>query len=179
MLVFTSTPVIRPVLATTHALATTQARSATPVMGVVETIASPLTKMESPAVAQAGGSPLDGLPLEVQLLFGTIVFVGIAGLAKSSGVDVVALAQSIIKFVSSLIANLTGNGSTAGLEQPPVGSAAGDEPMAASPVAASEDESDLSQGEKERKYFSILAEEQAQKRGGTKTKRKKIKKAKK
>ena len=178
MQLFTPTPVIRPVLATTHALATTQARSATPVMGVVETIASPLTKMESPAVAQAGGSPLDGLPLEVQLLFGTIVFVGIAGLAKSSGVDVVALAQSIIKFVSSLIANLTGNGSTAGLEQPPV-SSAGDEPMAASPAAATEDESDLSQGEKERKYFSILAEEQAQKRGGTKTKRKKMKKAKK
>lgn len=95
----------------------------------------------------------DGLPIEVGLLFGTLIFVGIAGLIKSSG-------------------GLSGLAPTVGLGE------SRDDNMEEASAAQTEMEKmeELSQGEKEKKYFAVLAEEQSQKRGGSKSKRKKSKK---
>ena len=105
-----------------------------------DAIASPLRKFEAPSgAAAAGGNPLQDLPLEVTLLFAAIVVVGIAGLVKQSG----ALSDAA----------------------PTLGLGDSREDLV---EEAAEAEKELSQGEKEKKYFAILAEEQAGKRGGSK-----------
>ena len=59
-------------------------RAGRPLMATpLDAVASPLNKW-APAAA-AGGSPLDGLPLEVQALFAIIPIVGVLGLLKSNG----------------------------------------------------------------------------------------------
>merc|ERR1719343_1404336 len=49
----------------------------------LDAIASPLRKFEGSA--SATGNPLADLPIEVELLFGAILIVGVAGLVKQSG----------------------------------------------------------------------------------------------
>ena len=115
-----------------------------------DAIASPLRKFEAPAAAAAGGNPLQDLPLEVTLLFAAIVFVGIAGLVKQSGA------------LSDLA--------------PTVGLGDSREDYAdAAAQAEKEAPKEMTQGEKEKQYFAILAQEQATKRGGSKDGRKKKK----
>jgi hypothetical protein len=120
---------------------------------LVDTLAQPLLKFQSPDLGNAGGSPIDDLPLEVQLLFGTLFLTGVVGLARAAGVD--------------FSGSQTENDSTAGVEQPPVSSGS-------DPTAETENE-ELSQGEKERMYYKRIAEEMAEKRGGTKDRSKKRK----
>jgi len=72
----------------------------------IEAIASPLRKFEPSQAAPATGSPLDGLPIEVGLLFGAILLVGVAGLVKQSGVldasaPTIGLGESRDELVSS------------------------------------------------------------------------------
>ena len=103
---------------------------------------------------------LSDLPIEVGLLFGALIFVGIAGLVKQSGV-------------------LSADAPTVGLGDSRDDLVEAAREKAAEAAASQEvDISELSQAEKERKYFSVLAEEQAQKRGGSKSKRKKGKRKK-
>ena len=62
-----------------------RAGRAAPLMATpFDAVASPLNKW-APAAAAAGGSPLDGLPFEVQALFAIIPIVGVLGLLKSNG----------------------------------------------------------------------------------------------
>ena len=59
---------------------------AAPLMATpLDAFASPLNKWASPAVVSAGGSSLDGLPLEVKALFAIIPIVGVLGLLKANG----------------------------------------------------------------------------------------------
>ena len=105
----------------------------------------------SSAAPAVQGEILKDLPVEVALLFGAILLVGVAGLVKQSGV-------------------LTPNAPTVGLGE------SRDE-LAGSAAAAKATDESLSQAEQEKKYFAILAEEQKQKRGGSSDKRKKKKKS--
>ena len=117
-------------------------------MDVYSTLASPMRKFEvAPTdAAAASGNMFSDLPVEVAVLFGAIVVVGIAGLVKSSGA-------------------LSPSAPTVGLGE------SRDEKV----EEAAKAEAEMSQAEKERKYFAILADEQATKRGGSKSKRKKKK----
>lgn len=92
---------------------------------------------------------LDGLPIEVTLLFGTIVLVGVVGLVQQSGV----------------LSNAA----------PTIGFGESREEVAPAADAAAEekDESEMTQAEKEKKYFTILAEDAKRKRGGSKRKKRK------
>tara|TARA_B100000795_G_C22431219_1_gene298259 strand:+ start:61 stop:405 length:345 start_codon:yes stop_codon:yes gene_type:complete len=60
---------------------------AAPLMATpLDAVAGPLNKWApDAAAAAAGGSPLDGLPLEVKALFAIIPIVGVLGLLKSNG----------------------------------------------------------------------------------------------
>ena len=93
---------------------------------------------------------LQDLPVEVALLFGAILLVGVAGLVKQSGV-------------------LTDNAPTVGLGE-------SRDDLVGTAAAAKENDENLTQAEQEKKYFAVLAEEQKQKRGGSSEKRKKKKK---
>ena len=144
---FVATPALRPSVAASPRLA------ASPSMGLnpLDAVASPLRKFEAPAASQAAaaadnGSILDGLPIEVGLLFGAIAFVAIAGLIKQSG----ALSETA----------------------PTIGLGESREELS----EQAEEAKELSQAEKEKQYFAVLAEEVASKRGGSKSKRKKSKK---
>ena len=119
-----------------------------------DAIASPLRKFEAPPAVADGGNPLTDLPIEVGLLFGAILVVGVLGLLKQSG----ALTESA----------------------PTVGLGESREDLAPDAAAAAgQDQAEMTQGQKEKQYFAILAEEQAQKRGGSNATRKKKKKSRK
>lgn len=126
-------------------------RAGRPLMATpLDAVASPLNKW-APAAA-AGGSPLDGLPLEVQALFAIIPIVGVLGLLKSNGM-------------------LGDNAPTLGL---------GDsrEDLAPEAVAAAEQaekEADMTDAEREKMYFQQINAENKKKRGGDKSARKKKK----
>lgn len=94
---------------------------------------------------------MSDLPIEVELLFGVILIVGVAGLLKQSG-------------------TLSANAPTVELGESRDGLAA-----KAAAVQQEEASKELSQAEQEKKYFAILADEVAAKRGGSKSKRKKRK----
>ena len=51
----------------------------------LEAVASPLNKWAPAAASSAGGSSLDGMPLEVKALFAIIPIVGVLGLLKANG----------------------------------------------------------------------------------------------
>merc|ERR1712050_721608 len=107
-----------------------------------EAIASPLRKFEPSSSAPAeAGDLLTGLPIEVGLLFGTILLAGVAGLIKQSGV-------------------LSQNAPTIGLGE-------SRDDLAKSAAHAVEDEATMTQAEQEKKYFAILANEAKAKRGGS------------
>lgn len=140
------------------------ARSSTPLMlDPFGAAATPLRKFEAPAAdvaaATAQGSITDGLPIEVVLLFGTIVVVAILGLAKSAGL----LEQ---------LGSMTGGDSQAIMNRDDLTAEAKEE-MVNKEMERAKEEMEMTQGEKERKYFAMLAKEQAGKRGGTKANRKK------
>ena len=123
-------------------------RAAPPLMvaNPLDAVASPLRKFDAPD-GLGQGSPLDDLPVEVILLFGAIIVVGILGLVKQSG----ALSETA----------------------PTVSIGETRDDLADEAAKA---EAEMSQGEKEKKYFAVLAQEQATKRGGSKSKRKSKKK---
>ena len=137
-----------PAMPRTSSMPTLRTPAAGPHMDVYSTLASPMRKFEvAPTdAAAASGNMFSDLPVEVALLFGAIVVVGIAGLVKSSGA-------------------LSPSAPTVGLGE------SRDEKV----EEAAKAEAEMSQAEKERKYFAILADEQATKRGGSKSKRKKKK----
>ncbi|KAL1511380.1 hypothetical protein AB1Y20_006181 [Prymnesium parvum] len=118
----------------------------------LSTVVAPLRKFEPSGDAVArSGDLLTGLPIEVALLFGAILLVGVAGLVKQSGI-------------------LRPDAPTVGLGESRESVA----PRAAA-AAEEEDAEPLTQAEQEKKYFAILAEEAKTKRGGSAQKRKKKK----
>ena len=121
-------------------------RPTTMIVTPLDAVSSPLRKFEVASTAAAAGSPLDDLPFEVIALFATIVLVGILGLVKTGG-------------------GLPDTAPTVGL---------GETREDLAPAAAEAEAS--SQAEKEKKYFSILADEVKGKRGGSPKNRKKPKK---
>ena len=105
-----------------------------------------LRKWEVPADAAAvdpNANPLTDLPIEVAALFGFIILVGIAGLVKQSG----ALSESA----------------------PTVGLGETREELSGEAKAVTE----MDQAEEEQLYFKEIAQDLAQKRGGSKKKRSK------
>ena len=135
-----------------------EARMGTLPLAPLDAAFSPLQKWAAPPTAggapsaAAAGSLLDGLPLEVVALFGVIAFVGVAGLVRQSG-------------VLSTLAPTLGLGDTReSLSE-----------EAATAMDEADEDANLSQGEQEKKYFAVLAEEAKQKRGGSSSKRKKTK----
>ena len=60
-------------------------RAAPLMVNPLEAVASPLNKWAPAAAASAGGSSLDGMPLEVKALFAIIPIVGVLGLLKANG----------------------------------------------------------------------------------------------
>ena len=134
-------------------------RASTPLMGPLETIASPLRKFDAPN-AVSTGSMTDGAPLEVQALFAVIFLVGVAGLVRGSGVLDSAAVQTALASVK--------------------GDAPAAAPEAASPVAEAPqdptDISDMSQAQQEAMYFKQIAKDLGTKRGGSSKRRKKAKK---
>ena len=126
-------------------------------MSALDVIASPLRKFEPTNAAAGGGSITDGLPLEVVALFSAIVLVGVAGLIKQSG-------------------GLSGLAPTVGLgEQREDLAEAAQEARKQEPTAP---DAEMTQAEKEKQYFKIIAEEQAAKRGGSKERKPRKKKQK-
>ena len=73
-----------PISPNSHSAA--RAGRAAPLMATpLDAVASPLYKWTPAAVSSAGGSSLDGLPLEVKALFAIIPIVGVLGLLKANG----------------------------------------------------------------------------------------------
>merc|ERR1719453_1421850 len=114
----------------------------------LDAVAAPLRKFEgagAAAAAKQGGSPLDGAPFEVVALFAVLVLVGVVGLVRSSGA-------------------LNDLAPTVGLGE------SRDEKQAEANEAAAkgsiEEMADMSQAEKEKRYFGEIADELAEKRGG-------------
>ena len=137
------TPMLRPVLQSS--------RLTSPMMiaNPYDAVAGPLRKFEAPDAA-AGGSMLDGLPIEVVGLFAVILLVGVAGLVKSSG----ALSESA----------------------PTVGLGESREELTEEATAAADEAAaiaDMNQADKEKKYFGEIANDLASKRGGRKKNRRK------
>jgi len=144
-------------------------RKTTPVMGPLETLASPLNKWQAavpaaPAAPAASSivppSPLAGLdfPPEVVALFAVIFGVGIIGLVRGSGVlDKYDLSQLV-----------------SGMPAAPAGTEAAEGAAPAAP--ATKDPEDMTQAEQEKLYFKQISGELAGKRGGSKAGRKKAKK---
>ena len=60
-------------------------RAAPLMVNPLEAVASPLNKWAPAAASSAGGSSLDGMPLEVKALFAIIPIVGVLGLLKANG----------------------------------------------------------------------------------------------
>ena len=109
-----------------------------------DVVAAPLRKFEAPEVAS--GNILSDLPVEVTLLFGAIVLVGIAGLIKTNS-------------------GLGGNAPTVGLGENRV-------ELIEKARKAQEELANMSQADKEKKYFKKISEDLAKKRGGSKKSRK-------
>ena len=73
-----------PISPNSHSAA--RAGRAAPLMATpLDAVASPLYKWAPAATVSAGGSSLDGLPLEVKALFAIIPIVGVLGLLKANG----------------------------------------------------------------------------------------------
>ena len=123
----------------------------------LEALAAPLRKFEAAptvpsgsqtaAAAAANSNILSDLPLEVSLLFGFLVVVGIFGLVRSA--------------------------TSLGDNAPTIGIGESRDELAEKAAAAKEELENMSQSEKEKKYFGEIAGQLAEKRGGSKTKRKK------
>ena len=110
----------------------------------LDVVAAPLRKFEASTVTS--GNILSDLPVEVILLFGAIVLVGIAGLIKTNS-------------------GLGGNAPTVGLGE-------SREELIEKARKAQEELANMSQADKEKKYFKKISEDLAKKRGGSKKSRK-------
>lgn len=143
----------------------------------LELLASPLRKFEAPASvvdgaqtqAQAAASQnfFEGAPIEVIALFAVLVGVSVAGLFRSSGATV----EGVVDSAKGLAAS-QGLGPPLTDDSLP---AETDEPKSKAPMTAEEEMANMSQGEKERKYFTSIADDLSSKRGGDKSQRKKKK----
>merc|ERR1719247_3117482 len=131
-----------PISPNSHSAA--RAGRAAPLMATpLDAVASPMYKWAPAATVSAGGSSLDGMPLEVKALFAIIPIVGVLGLLKANGM-------------------LGDNAPTLGL---------GDsrEDLAPEAAAASEQaktEADMTDAEREKMYFQQINAENKKRRGG-------------
>ncbi len=116
-----------------------------------DVVASPLRKFEVAAPSAGGttatGNILSDLPFEVYSLFAVILLVGIAGLARTNS----GLSESA----------------------PTVGMGESREELIEQAREAQEELANMSQADKEKKYFKEIAGDLAKKRGGSKSRRKK------
>ena len=122
----------------------------------LDAVASPLRKFEPQAAAgaktmaeaAASNNMLADAPIEVYLLFGTLIVVGIAALVKSAG-------------------GLPDLAPTVGLGE------SREELKAEADEAVTQSAEDMTQSAKEQLYFKEIASDLSQKRGGDSSKRKK------
>ena len=139
------------------AVGATRSTSIRAVANPLDVVASPLRKFEvavpaadAKAAAATNSNILTDLPLEVVALFAVIVLVGIAGLVKTN----MGLSES---------APTVGMGETRG-------------ELADAAREAQEELANMSQADKEKRYFKEIAGDLSKKRGGSKANRKKSKK---
>ena len=140
-------------------------------------VASPLASTMQLAVDAPAPSPVgyfDGAPLEVIFLFVWIFGAGAVFLVKSSGLNVRATAAQLLSQVAGpSVASELGLVDASSTASGDVEAEAANRRL----VDGEKDFANMSQAEKEKTYFAMIADEQKQKRNaGGATKRKKSKK---